>query len=321
MEKNELITVVVPIYKVEQYLNRCVDSIINQTYKNLDIILVDDGSPDNCGKICDTYANDDKRVRVIHKENGGLSDARNCAIELAKGDYITFIDSDDYVSNNYVEYLYDLIKKHNSDISCCSFLPFYEVINEQQDKESFEILSSEEALEKLYYQKQLTTSAWGKLYKKKFFNEIRFPKGEICEDLDTIYRVFALSNKIVISNQKLYYYLQRPDSIINSKFSLKRMKAIEFAFSMLNFTIEKFPNLVSAARNRLFMEAIFIAIQIPRKSYKTEQKEIYDIIKQNRSIVLKDKNSKKWYRFIALLSFFGIAPVRLFFQLKCKIGG
>ena len=115
----DLITIVVPVYKVEKYIDRCVTSILNQTYKNLQIILVDDGSPDNCGKICDEYAKKDNRIEVIHKENGGLSDARNAGINIAKGKYIAFVDSDDYVSNDYIEYMYKILKKENAKISIC----------------------------------------------------------------------------------------------------------------------------------------------------------------------------------------------------------
>ena len=116
---NELISIVIPIYNVEKYIEKCLDSVIKQTYKNIEIILVDDGSPDNCGKICDSYANNDKRIQVIHKENGGLSDARNVGIERANGKYITFVDSDDYIELDYIEYLYTLIKKYNTKISFC----------------------------------------------------------------------------------------------------------------------------------------------------------------------------------------------------------
>lgn len=321
IKKEDLITIVVPIYKVEQYLNRCIDSIINQTYKNLEIILVDDGSPDNCGKICDEYKKKDERIKVVHKENGGLSDARNCGIDLAKGKYITFIDSDDYVSKDFIEYLYNLIKKTKSDISICSFLPFFGEIENKNNEEIIKVLETKDALQRLFYQNEITTSAWAKIYKKEFFEKIKFPKGEICEDLDTTYKVFAKANKITISNQKKYYYLQRPDSIINSNFSLKRMKAIEFAEKSLQYIKKMYPELELAVRNRLFMEAVFISIQIPKNNYRKEQKKLYEIIKENRKLVLRDKISKKGYRFIAFLSYFGITPIKILFILKNKLGG
>ena len=119
MEKEDLISIVIPVYKVEKYLEKCVESVINQTYKNLEILLVNDGSPDNCPKICDEYAQKDNRIKVIHKENGGLSDARNAGIDVATGKYITFIDSDDYISNDYVEYMYNLLKQNNTKKYWC----------------------------------------------------------------------------------------------------------------------------------------------------------------------------------------------------------
>ena len=126
-ESQDLISVIIPIYNVEQYLDRCIDSVKKQTYTNLEIILVDDGSPDNCGKMCDEYAEDDKRIKVIHKENGGLSDARNAGIEIATGEYITFIDSDDYVSLDYVEYMYKLLKDAGAKLSICGVMDVWKI--------------------------------------------------------------------------------------------------------------------------------------------------------------------------------------------------
>lgn len=314
--RKELISVVVPVYKVEDYLKKCVDSIINQTYTNLEIFLVDDGSPDNCGKICDEYQEKDKRIKVIHKENGGLSDARNSAIDQAKGELITFIDSDDYIENDYIELLYNNLKNNDCDISTCSYQCFYDKVELDKTDEKITVFTSEEALENMFYQKQTTTSAWGKLYKIKLFNEVRYPKGKICEDLDTTYKLFAKSKKIVISSLKKYYYLQRTNSIINSKFSTKRMDAIDFAKKTVKFIKQKYPKILQSAYNRLFMEAVFIIIQIPKTEYKKEQNELKKIIKKYRKEVLKDKKSKKGYKVIALASYFGIGTIKLIFKIK-----
>ncbi len=175
VEMKDLITVVVPVYKVEKYIDRCVTSIINQTYKNLQIILVDDGSPDNCGKICDEYAKKDNRIEVIHKENGGLSDARNAGINIAKGKYIAFVDSDDYVANDYIEYMYKILKKENAKISICELQIVWkntkieEKTNLQENKEieknrkikenEVQKLTSKQALENLLYSQGIDVSA------------------------------------------------------------------------------------------------------------------------------------------------------------------
>lgn len=159
---NPLITVIIPCYKVEQYLPKCINSVLTQTYTNLEIILVDDGSPDNCGNICDNYAQKDSRIKVIHKTNGGLSDARNKGIDIAHGEYITFIDSDDYVSNDYIEVLYNLLKENNAQMSIC--LPYCisemnETIIRINNKNKKIIFNSEEALISMFYQKDFDTSA------------------------------------------------------------------------------------------------------------------------------------------------------------------
>lgn len=228
--RSDKISVIVPVYKVEKYLGKCVESIINQTHSNLEIILVDDGSPDRCGEICDTYAAKDTRVKVIHKENGGLSDARNAGIEVATGDYIGFVDSDDYIHPQMYEKLLGAILEHDADMSICP----YEYVDEEGEaisKENpvrTEVLSNIAALEKLaspcwwYY-----TTAWNKLYKKILFATIRFPKGKIHEDQFTVHELFYVCEKIVTIEDKLYNYLQRKNSIMGSKISISRLDGIE----------------------------------------------------------------------------------------------
>jgi glycosyltransferase involved in cell wall biosynthesis len=220
---NELITIIVPIYKVEGLLKRCVDSLLNQTYKNLEIILVNDGSPDQCGNICDEYAKLDNRVIVIHKENGGLSDARNAGIEIAKGDFIAFIDSDDWIHEEYIEILYGLLRKTNSEISMCNFF--------MTSTENFQVDNAEiktykytniEALERLYdkFNVQMVT-AWGKLYKRELFEGVSFPLGRVHEDEFTTYKIIYKANNIVLTTAQLLYYWQREDSIMGDRYNLK----------------------------------------------------------------------------------------------------
>ena len=179
------------------------------------------------------------------------------------------------------------------------------------------IYTNEEALETMLYQKDCTTSAWGKLYKKSLFENIRYPKGKICEDLDTTYLLFAKSKKVVINNQKKYFYLQRKNSIINSKFNIKRMDALEFARKETEFIKKKFPDIVYSAINREFMEAIFIFQKMHYSSLKCAYGiEVLNTIKSNRKCVLKDKKSKKIYRLYALISYFPKYLLLTLFKVK-----
>lgn len=230
---NELISIIVPIYNVHKYLKKCVNSIINQTYTNLEIILVDDGSIDNCGIICDEYAKKDKRIKVIHKENGGLSDARNAGLEIANGKYVSFIDSDDYVSKNFIKKLYECCKKYNCDMAEANFIKIEKEI-ELEEKEKFEsrVIDNKEMLERLYILQDginiRTVVVWNKLYKRKIVDKCKFPKGKIHEDEFFTYKVLYENNiKIAILDEILYYYRIRPGSITNQKFKISKLDAIE----------------------------------------------------------------------------------------------
>ena len=217
---SDLISVVVPIYNVEKYLTKCIDSIINQTYKNLEIILVDDGSPDNCGKICDEYKKKDNRIKVIHKKNGGLSDARNEGIKIATGKYIGFIDSDDFVSKDMYKKLYDSIKKYDAEISVCSRNILYEngkVVPYCINDGRVIVMDSTEALKKIFGFRDFDMAAWDKLYSIKLFNKIKYPVGRINEDYYVTPLLFSKANRIVYIRESLYNYLRRENSITSTK--------------------------------------------------------------------------------------------------------
>ena len=216
MEK-DLISVIVPVYKVEKYLEKCIESVLKQTYTNLQIILVDDGSPDNCGKICDEYAKKDSRIEVIHKANGGLSDARNVGISKAKGRYIGFVDSDDYIKEDMYEILLNLIKKYDADVSICNL---YDVIDGNEcirNKENgIREYSRLDILKKVLLDKNIQSYAWNKLYEKELFDEIKYPIGKKYEDIGTTFYLFEKCNKIVVTSEPEYYYLKRADSLVNN---------------------------------------------------------------------------------------------------------
>ena len=215
--KNDLISIIIPVYKVEKYLEKCIESVLKQTYTNLQIILVDDGSPDNCGKICDEYAKKDSRIEVIHKVNGGLSDARNVGISKAKGRYIGFVDSDDYIKEDMYEILLNLIKKYDADVSICNL---YDVIDGNEcirNKENgIREYSRLDILKEVLLDKNIQSYAWNKLYKKELFDEIKYPIGKKYEDIGTTFYVFEKCNKIVVTSEPEYYYLKRSDSLVNN---------------------------------------------------------------------------------------------------------
>ena len=221
-DNTEMLSVVIPIYNVEKYLKRCIDSVISQTYKNIEIILVDDGSPDKCGEICDLYALKDKRIKVIHKENGGLSDARNIGTKAANGKYIAFIDSDDYISSDYFEYLYSLLIKTGADISVCRMIKTEEdVANFGVDNSKLQeqVLSGIEACRRLFFDDLYITlvTACGKLYNSEIVKKYPFPKGRKHEDEATTCKFYYESQKVVIGNKRLYAYYQNPTSITHSQ--------------------------------------------------------------------------------------------------------
>lgn len=207
----ELVSVIIPIYNVEMYLERCIDTVINQTYSNLEIILVDDGSPDNCPQICERYKLTDDRIKVIHKANGGLSDARNAGIEQATGKYIIFIDSDDYVEKEMIEKLYLSIVSNEADVAIAGYEPTSGIVYEQCDGSVYADTS-----EKVLFQ-LLSRYGWnacGKLVKKESLGSLRFKKGILYEDYEFIPRLFLNSQKAVLINENLYHYFIRQDSIM-----------------------------------------------------------------------------------------------------------
>ena len=232
------ISVIIPVYKVEKYIHRCVDSILAQTFTDFEMILVDDGSPDNCGIICDEYAEKDNRIHVIHKKNGGLSDARNAGIDWAfansDSEWITFIDSDDWVHPSYLMTLYQLCLTKHTNIS---------VVKHKKVKEYCECdfsfsnsqglkLETEKFFSKYY---SYAVIAWGKLYRKELFFEVRFPFGKLHEDEFTTYKLLFNNFYISFYPEPLYYYFNNPDGIMHESWSTKRLVAFDALDEQLRF--------------------------------------------------------------------------------------
>ena len=231
---DELISVIVPVYNVEKYLARCVRSIRKQTYSNLEIILVDDGSPDACPRMCDQFALDDARIKVIHKPNGGLSDARNAGIDAASGAYIGFVDSDDYIHPEMYMGLWKSLKAEGADIAVCGMKKVFDDSGDitDQPENTVRVYSGREAVSNIFEASLYLQSvvAWNKLYRRELFDDVRYPAGKIHEDEFTTYELFYKSDKVVYNTGIYYYYYQRADSIMGERknsFSSDGLEAYE----------------------------------------------------------------------------------------------
>lgn len=252
---NDLISIIVPIYNVESYLTKCIESIINQTYKKLEIILVDDGSPDNCGRICDDYAKKDNRVVVIHKQNGGLSDARNAGIEIMKGQYVGFVDSDDWIEPDMYEILLRNLKKFNAEMSFGGVADdlvtdggVTTVKVSDYGKEPF--AESERDAMKRYFCG--SWAAWDKLYKAELFEDVRYPVGEINEDEAIVLQLLSKCNRVCYTNQIFYHYMKRENSksITSTGWNRKKLAWCDHCEKNMFFTMKNYEELVLYARQR-----------------------------------------------------------------------
>lgn len=259
IENYPKISVIVPIYEVEQYMDRCISSIVNQTYKNLEIILVDDGSTDNCYDMCDKWKQRDYRIKVIHKKNGGLSDARNEGMKIASGELVGFVDSDDWISTDMFNTLYEQMVKDDSDISACGVEKVWE--NEKTrvrlTPSGKYVLNREEAMEAIINESLLKQPVWYKLYKKEVINNIIFPVGKYHEDVFWSYQVIGNARKVSIIDTPCYFYFQRKGSIMDETYSLKRLDLIEAKMNRFNYIKSELPLLIELSKRDLWFSCIY----------------------------------------------------------------
>ncbi len=258
MEYKDKISIIVPVYKVEEFLDECVQSILHQTYRNFELVLVDDGSPDCCGKMCDAYQKKDSRIKVIHKENGGLSDARNAGLKSVNGEYITFIDSDDMVAEKYLECMYMASKMYGADIVQGEFTDNRDKIGTNTKKTTV-VYTREEALEQLLKMKVVEVTAWGKLYRRECFTDVEYPKGRINEDNLTTYKNIWKSNKIVCIPDYIYFYRENMSSIMRSSFSARRFEILSFSEEIKKFLADdanRYKNLIEYSQMRIAVRLI-----------------------------------------------------------------
>ncbi len=313
--QSPLISIIIPVYNVETYLKKCIDSVLNQTYTHLEIILVDDGSNDRSGQICDEYAKKDDRILVIHKKNGGLSEARNVALDVMSGRFVTFVDSDDYIEKEMIEILYKLKVGYDANVSCVGFEKIFDGKEVKRKyrirKEIIRVYSGNDAIEEFLYKKNVDTSAWGKLYNAEDFKEIKYPVGMIFEDLATTYKIFEDKSKIVCSNLQLYYYVQRSESIVHDKFSIKRFDRIIITKQILTWAKQKTKALENAAIARLFIADIQTLREIPFEyKWDKELRAIIQDIKKYRRYIIINKKIKFIDKLIAISTYLGIKNVK-----------
>lgn len=275
----EKISIIVPVYKVEKYLEKCIASIVNQTYTELEIILVDDGSPDRCGEICDQWAKKDSRIKVVHKENGGRSDARNAGVEIATGEYIGFVDSDDLLEPDMYQVLFDKLMKYGADIAVCERQTVWE--DESQKKQSqsneFKILDGDAAL-KLLIGDGISQVVWNKLYRREVIGDIEFEVGKYYEDEFWSYQVFGRAKKVILMDYVGYYYRQHPGSIMAEYYSLRRLDVIEAKCRRQVYLEEKFPHMVFDGKKNMIFSCLYNG-QLSQKYLKENKKEAMKFFK------------------------------------------
>ncbi len=296
-----LISVIVPVYKVEKYLDRCLESIVNQTYTNLEIILVDDGSPDNCPQMCDDWASKDSRIKVIHKENNGVAEARNCGLDSAKGELIGFVDSDDWTEPNLFETLLDNLISHNADISVCG----YQINTEEDVEADTREVEQADALKLIaqgYYKYGVL---WNKLYRKDVTEGVKMPPFACSEDL--VFNYFAFKNnskKIVECNSKLYHYFQNQESTVHGKFSKGAFDAVYAKEIILEnekkTEIEKYA--IKGLINSCF---VVLSGCIQNDMFTEESNSLIEIIKKHKKEIFTSvlySNSQKLKTFLLCIS-------------------
>ena len=277
-----LISVIVPVYKVEPYLDRCVQSIVDQTYKNLEIILVDDGSPDNCPAICDAWAKRDSRIRVIYKFNGGLSDARNAGMSAATGEYIAFVDSDDWIAPEMLERLSVALVRDGSDIAACAVMMVWE--DETPDRlltvQTNRVLDRYEAQKALLEETLLKQPVWYKLYRRELIRDIPFEVGKFHEDVFWSYQAVGNADKVSIIDYIGYYYTQRADSIMGAGYSLRRLDVVEAYEKRYSYISDHFPELESEARIGAVSACIYHGQMALKHLHSSEQRTAFSKLGQ-----------------------------------------
>ncbi|EGO9127675.1 glycosyltransferase family 2 protein, partial [Enterococcus faecalis] len=266
----KLVSVVIPVYNVEKYVEKCLDSVINQTYQNLEIIIVNDGSTDNSLSVCQKKKLSDSRIKLINKENGGLSSARNAGIECAQGEFICFIDSDDWIELDYIEVLLNGMENTNVDISVIQMIKvkdFNKIAFQSESQTKWDIFERETAMRELFSSNLIGYSANNKLYRISLFKSIRYPEGMLMEDKGTTYRLIDSSTKVAVNGSTKYHYYLRDNSILRTDFNQKNFDSFIIHEEILNFMDEHYPSISPKVKSRYVYEAIRMMMRMIESNY------------------------------------------------------
>lgn len=290
-ETRKMVSIIVPVYNIQEYVEVCIRSIMSQTYLDIEIIIVDDGSEDESGKICENLGKEDKRIVVIHKQNGGLSDARNCGMKYAKGDYICFVDGDDAIDKNFVFVMMDKIIKCKADIVVTNYIEFKK-FPPQKNIENFryENWSGDRLIKEMLVSINCDHTAWGKIYKKELWDNEKFPKGKLYEDYLSIYKIAEKSKNVVWIEPPLYFYRQRADSIIGTKINENKLSIVKVAVDVTNDIKNYSENLEQYAIYRqiiIYIKTMYEILEVGESAFKAYQLEIMKLIKAKMNIFLE----------------------------------
>ncbi len=316
---NPLISVVIPVFNVEKYLEKCVDSVLVQSYDNFEVILVDDGSTDNSGRICDKYAEKDSRIIVYHKSNGGLSDARNYGVAHANGDLISFIDSDDYVTADYLEYLWYLMDKYDCDISCALLKSVLEGRNISFEKKTIiEVkFDTGRALERICC---ISITPCARLYKKQVLLNHPFPVGRLYEDIATMYKLIGECREVAFSDKQIYIWVQREESITHSGINERQLDVFWALDELYDFMCKNYSVYKNAASYRYIIETKDFLSRVFNYCNEADRRKYFKIAREKALSHLREAN-KCWkasfrFKLVSLGIYAGYLPSKILFGLK-----
>lgn len=323
-----LISIIIPVYNLEKHINKCVDSLLGQTYKNIEIILIDDGSSDASPEICDKYAQADCRIKVLHKINAGVSEARNSGLEIMTGDYVTFVDGDDFVTSDLIECLYNVLSDNNADISTCGHYrlefdgstKYVNLMN--TEAESVIVNSGTNAIRDMFYGKTCSASSWGKLYKKEIFSNLRFPDYVMGEDTFVAYHAFKAAATVAHTNKPLYYYVQHTASVTNNKANYYKFYDYVRLYDHIISceTNNKNDEYMLSVYNRLIENNFWVYMKLRNCSnmFIQEKKHIEHNIKKYRKYVINNPLSEMRVRLACLVSLGGMKALNTVYDKVMK---